>query len=179
MSFWRTPRGRLPFMVFLPFYGQGRCPTHLISPASPPKPEPLNFLTQVQPHPTGCNHETRGQTLREKMLIHNQNLQDLLGNVVQDALANVLDSRLRALEAQIPNKVASTEAGLNELRIGHLRSEMTPKIHDFPHFSGRPSENLEEWDKKLEKQMLLKGLKIDDNALKLIFLEFRLEGDAL
>uniref|UniRef100_A0A915HG43 Uncharacterized protein n=1 Tax=Romanomermis culicivorax TaxID=13658 RepID=A0A915HG43_ROMCU len=68
------------------------------------------------------------------MPIHDQNFQDPLGNVVQDALANVLDGRLRALDAQIAHKVATTEARLNE-----------------------PSENFEEWDKKLEKQILLKG----------------------
>uniref|UniRef100_A0A915KYF2 Uncharacterized protein n=1 Tax=Romanomermis culicivorax TaxID=13658 RepID=A0A915KYF2_ROMCU len=50
------------------------------------------------------------------MPIHNQNLQDPLGNVVQDALANILYGRLRALKAQIAHKVATTEAGLNELR---------------------------------------------------------------
>uniref|UniRef100_A0A915JWR6 Uncharacterized protein n=1 Tax=Romanomermis culicivorax TaxID=13658 RepID=A0A915JWR6_ROMCU len=40
--------GCLPIAVFLPFYGQGRCPTYLISPASPPKHEPSNFLVQVR-----------------------------------------------------------------------------------------------------------------------------------
>uniref|UniRef100_A0A915JFZ2 Uncharacterized protein n=1 Tax=Romanomermis culicivorax TaxID=13658 RepID=A0A915JFZ2_ROMCU len=92
-----TRKGRLPFTVFLPFYGQGRCPTYLISPASLPKPEPSNFLAK--------------------------------------------SDRIRLVVT--------------------------------------PSENFEEWAKKLEKQMFLKGLKIDDNALKLIFLEFHLEGDAL
>uniref|UniRef100_A0A915JTS2 Uncharacterized protein n=1 Tax=Romanomermis culicivorax TaxID=13658 RepID=A0A915JTS2_ROMCU len=45
---------------------------------------------------------------------------DPLGNVVQDALANVLDGGSKALKAKIAHKVATTEAGLNELRIGHL-----------------------------------------------------------
>uniref|UniRef100_A0A915HUK4 Retrotransposon gag domain-containing protein n=1 Tax=Romanomermis culicivorax TaxID=13658 RepID=A0A915HUK4_ROMCU len=104
---------------------------------------------------------------------------DPLGNVVQDALANVFDGCLRELEAQIERKVSTAEPGPNEIRIGHLRSEMSTKNHNFPHFTGRPSENFEEWAKRLEKQMLLKRLKADDNALKLIFLEFHLNGDAL
>uniref|UniRef100_A0A915KQE8 Reverse transcriptase domain-containing protein n=1 Tax=Romanomermis culicivorax TaxID=13658 RepID=A0A915KQE8_ROMCU len=45
-----------------------------------------------------------------------------LGNVVRDALATVLDGWLRELEAHISQKISKTEAGPNELRIGHLRN---------------------------------------------------------
>uniref|UniRef100_A0A915IKR4 Uncharacterized protein n=1 Tax=Romanomermis culicivorax TaxID=13658 RepID=A0A915IKR4_ROMCU len=76
---------------------------------------------------------------------------DPLGNVMQDALATVLDGPLRELEAHISQKVSKMEAGLNE-----------------------PSENFEEWVKRLGKQMMLKGIKGDDDALKLVFLEFHL-----
>uniref|UniRef100_A0A915KWZ3 Uncharacterized protein n=1 Tax=Romanomermis culicivorax TaxID=13658 RepID=A0A915KWZ3_ROMCU len=42
-----------------------------------------------------------------------------------------------------------------------------------------PSEHTDEWIKKLEKQMLLKGIKQNDDAIKIVYLELHLRGDAL
>uniref|UniRef100_A0A915JIX2 Retrotransposon gag domain-containing protein n=1 Tax=Romanomermis culicivorax TaxID=13658 RepID=A0A915JIX2_ROMCU len=106
--------------------------------------------------------------------------QDPLGNIVQDALAIVLNQRLQNLEAQLNSKAALMESTVNEIRVNHLRGDMlSSKINDFPFFSGLPNENFTEWAKKLEKQMILKGIKNDDNELKRFLLEFHLRGGAL
>uniref|UniRef100_A0A915K4B7 Uncharacterized protein n=1 Tax=Romanomermis culicivorax TaxID=13658 RepID=A0A915K4B7_ROMCU len=86
--------------------------------------------------------------------------QYLLGRVVQDASATALDQNL---EVHMNRKAAHTESTINKIRVNQLQGDMlSAKINDFPFLSCPPDKNFTEWAKKLEKQMILKDIKNED-----------------